>query len=75
METEDEDLDETAAQARYQADICQITESNESIARSFEALVVLLADRLPVLGTGHPEIVGSEGEEEGDAENAEDGQI
>ena len=75
MEMEDEDLDEAAAWARYQADIHQIAESNKSIARSFEALVVLLADWLPALGTGHPEIVVSEGEEEGDTENAEDGQM
>ena len=51
-------------------------ESNESIACSFEALVVLLADQLLALGTEHPEGVASEGEEEeGDAENAEDGHV
>ena len=51
-------------------------ESNKSIAHSFPALVVLLADRLPASGTGHLEVVGLEGEEEeGDVENAEDGHV
>ena len=77
METEDEDLDEAAAWARYRADIRQIVESNESITRSFEALVVLLADRLLASRMEHPGGVASEGEEEeeGDAENAEDGNV
>ena len=58
-------------------DICRIMELNESIACSFEALVVLLADWLLALGMGHPEVVGSEGEEEeeGDMENVEDGHV
>ena len=76
METENEDPDEAAAQAQYQADIRWIAESNESIACSFKALVILLVDWLPALGMGHPEVVGSEGEEEeGDMENAEDGHV
>ena len=66
METEDEDLDEVAAQAQYWVDIRRIVESNESIACSFEALVVLLVDWLLALGMEHPEVVGSEGEEEED---------
>ena len=73
MEMEDKGPDEAAAWAQYQADIHQITESNESITHSFEALVVLLADQLPASGTEHPEGVALEGEEEeGDVENAED---
>ena len=77
MEMEDEDLDEVAARARYYADIRQIVESNELIARSFEALVALLVDQLPVSGTEHMEGAGSEGEEEEeeDAENVEDGHV
>ena len=77
METEDEDPDEVAAWAQYWADIRWIAELNESIACSFEALVVLLVDWLLASGTEHPEVVGSEGEEqeEGDAENAEDGHV
>ena len=77
MEMEDESLDEAAAWAQYQVDICQIAESNKSIARSFEALVVLLADRLPASRTEHLGGVALEGEEEeeGDAENAEDGHV
>ena len=49
-------------------------ESNKSITRSFEALVVLLADWLPASRTEPPGGVASEGEEEeeGDAENVED---
>ena len=51
-------------------------ELNESIAHSFKALVVLLVDQLLASGTGHPEVVGLEGEEkEGDVENAEDGHV
>ena len=76
MEMEDKDLDEAAARAQYWADICWIAWSNKSIACSFEALVVLLADWLPASGTEHPEVVGSEGEEEeGDVEIAEDGHV
>ena len=75
METEDKDPDEVAAQAWYRADIRQIVELNESIAHSFESLVVLLVDRLPVSGTEHPEGAGLEGEEEDDVENAGDGHV
>ena len=52
-------------------------ESNESIACSFEALVVLLADQLPASRMEHLGGVASEGEEEeeGDVENAEDGNV
>ena len=74
METEDEDLDEVAAWAQYQEDIHRIAELNKSITRSFEALVVLLADWLLASRMEPPGGVASEGEEEeeGDAENAED---
>ena len=77
METEDEDLDEAAAWARYWADIRQVVESNESIAHSFKALVVLLVDQLPASRMEHPGGVALEGEEEeeGDAENVEDGHV
>ena len=76
METEDKDPDEVASQARYRVDICWIAESNEAIAHSFEALVVLLVDQLPISVMEHPEGAGLEGEEEeDDAENAEDGHV
>ena len=66
------DPDEEEAQARYWADICHLAELNEVIACSFEALVVLLVDRLLVSRTKNLEGAGSEGEEEEDAENVED---
>ena len=77
MEMEDEDPDEVAAWAQYQADIRQITELNKAITRSFEALVVLLADQLPISAIEYLEGVGSEGEEEeeDDMENGEDGHV
>ena len=56
MEMEDEDLDEVAAQAQYQADIHRIMELNEAIAHSFKALVVLLVDQLLASGTEHLEV-------------------
>ena len=52
-----------------------IADSNEAITHSFKALVVLLADRLPVSRMGNPEGVGLEGEEEEEEENVEDGHV
>ena len=72
METADSDPDEEEAQAWYWADIHQLAELNEAITCSFEALVVLLVDRLLVSRTKNLEGAGSEGEEEEDAENVED---
>ena len=48
---------------RYQADIHHLAESNEAIARSFEALVLLLVERLPIPMSGNPE--GGSLDEEG----------
>ena len=72
MEMVDEDPDEEAARARYQVDICRLADSNEAITHSFEALVVLLVDRLPVSRMGNPGGAGSEREGEEESENAED---
>ena len=54
---EDED-----AQAQYQVDIHRLVELNEVIACSFEALVTLLSDWLPVLRLENPESLGLEEE-------------
>ena len=54
---------------RYQADIHHLVESSEAIAHSFEALVLLLAERLPVLMSGNLE--GGSLDEEG-MENVEE---
>ena len=72
MEMVDSDMDEEEAWAWYRVDISQLVDSNEAIAHSFKALVVLLVDRLPVSRPENLEGVGSEGEEEEEAENAED---
>ena len=72
METADLDPDEEEAQAWYWADIHQLAELNEAITCSFEALVVLLADWLPVSRTENPENAGLEGEEEEEPEDAEE---
>ena len=72
MEMVDEDPDEEAARAQYQADIHWLVDSSAAIAHSFEALVVLLADQLLGLRMGNPESAGSEREEEEEEKIAED---
>ena len=52
-----------------------LADSSKAIAHSFEALVVLLADQLPVLRMGNLEGVGLEGEEEEEEENVEVGHV
>ena len=54
---------------RYWANVHQLVESSEVIACSFEALVLLLVEQLPVLMLGNPESIGSDEEE---MENAEE---
>ena len=63
METVDSDPEDEEAWARYWADVHQLAESSEAIARSFEALVVLLVDWLLVLMPVNLESVDSEEEE------------
>ena len=63
METVGSDLEDSwnDALAQYWVDIHWLVESNEAITHSFEALVALLLDQLPVLGL---ESWGSAGLEE-----------
>ena len=75
MEMADEGQDEEEAWAWYWADIHRLAESNEAISHSFEALVALLADQLPVSVMENLETGGSEGEEEEELEDAEEGYV
>ena len=61
--------DDKEAWAQYRADVHRLAESSEVITWSFEALVLLLAERLPMLMSGDPG-TGSLDEEE--AKNAEE---
>ena len=70
MELADLDLEDEDAQAQYWVDIHWHAELNEAIAHSFEALVALLVDRLPVLRMENLESMGSE--EEMELEDAEE---
>ena len=61
--------DDDKARSRYRADVHRLVDSSEAIARSFKALVLLLAEQLPMLmsgdsGTGSSEEEGSENAEE-----------
>ena len=64
----DSEPDDEEAGAQYQVDVHRLVESSEVIALSFEALVLLLVERLPVPMSGNPGSVGSDEEE---MENAE----
>ena len=55
--------------AQYQVDIHQLADSNESIAQSFKALVILLLECLPALGSKGWE--SADLEEEAELEDAE----
>ena len=66
------ELDDEEACARYQADVHRLAESSEAIARSFEALVLLLAEQLPMLVSGNP---GTGSSDEEGTENAEEGHV
>ena len=66
----DSELDDKEARARYWVDVHHLAESSEVISWSFEALVLLLAERLPMpmsgdLGTGSLDEEGAENVEEG----------
>ena len=69
MEMVDSEPDDKEAWARYRADVHRLAESSEVIAQSFEALVLLLAEWLPMpmsgdLGTGSSDEEGVENAEE-----------
>ena len=69
MGTVDSELDDEEAQAQYWVDVHHLAESSEAIARSFEVLVLLLAERLPMpmlgdLGMGSSDEEGAENVEE-----------
>ena len=69
METVDSELDDDEAWARYRVDVHHLAESSEVIARSFEALVLLLVERLPMLMSGDP---GTGSSDEEGVENVEE---
>ena len=69
MGTVDSELDDEEARARYRADVHRLSELSEVITQSFEALVLLLAERLPMpmlgdLGMGSSDEEGAENVEE-----------
>ena len=72
METSDSELDDEEARAQYRADIHCLAESSEVITWSFEALVLLLAERLPMPMSGD---LGMESSDEEGVENAEEGHV
>ena len=61
--------DDEEARAQYRADVHRLVESSEVIARSFEALVLLLVEQLPVPMVGN---LGSRSLDEEGIENAEE---
>ena len=69
MGTADSEPDDEEARAWYWADVHCLAESSEVIACSFEALVLLLAEWLPMLILGNP---GSRSSDEEGMENAEE---
>ena len=69
MGTVDLEPDDEEAQARYWADVHCLAESSEAITHSFEALVLLLAERLPMPLSGNP---GTRSSDEEGMENAEE---
>ena len=69
MGTADSEPDDDEAHARYRADVHCLADSSEAIAQSFEALVLLLVEQLPMpmlgdLGMGSLEEEGVENAEE-----------
>ena len=69
MGTADSEPDDKEAQAWYQADVHHLADSSEVITWSFEALVLLLAEQLPMPMSGDP---GTGSLDEEGAENAEE---
>ena len=68
MGTGDSEPDDKEAWAQYRADVHRLAESSKVIARSFEALVLLLVEWLPMLMSGDP---GTGSSDEEGAENVE----
>ena len=69
MGTVDSEPDDEEARTWYWADVHRLAESSEVIAWSFEALVLLLVDWLPMLVSGNP---GTGSLDEEGTENAEE---
>ena len=63
MEMAESELDDEGARTRYWADVHHLAESSEAITRSFEALVLLLVEWLPMPVLGNLE--GGSSDEEG----------
>ena len=68
----DSELDDEEAWAWYWVDVHRLAESSEVIAQSFEALVLLLVERLPMPVLGNP---GTGSSDEEGTENAEEGHV
>ena len=68
MGTADLEPDDEEAWAQYRADVHHLAELSKVIAHSFEALVLLLVEWLPVPMSGN---LGSVGLDEEETENAE----
>ena len=69
MGTVDSEPDDEETWARYRADVHCLAELSKVIAQSFEALVLLLAEQLPMPMSGDP---GTGSLDEEGAENAEE---
>ena len=69
MGTADSEPDDEEAQAWYWADVHRLAELSKVIACSFKALVLLLAEWLPMPMLGNP---GSRSSDEEGMENAEE---
>ena len=72
MGTADSEPDDEEAWARYRADVHRLAELSEAITQSFEALVLLLAEWLPMPMLGD---LGMGSSDEEGAENAEEGHV
>ena len=68
----DSEPDDEETRARYRADVHRLADSSEAIAQSFEALVLLLVEQLPMPMLGD---LGTGSSDEGGAENAEERHI
>ena len=68
----DSEPDDEEARAQYWADVHWLAESSEVIAWSFEALVLLLVERLPMPMSGNP---GTGSSDEEGTENVEEGHV
>ena len=69
MGTADSELDDEEARAQYRADVHCLADLSKAITQSFEALVLLLVERLPMPMLGDP---GTGSLDEEGAENAKE---